>query len=151
MARKKLNLFIFTILFPFLLLSCSKTYMPDANDLEDFSFIIDTNSGKDNSLPRNFRDLNHFGLKMLASAQFNQKELEFVFQQFKDYKITVVDLRQETHVFLNGDSASFYRKGKNDINKGKNLEQIMDIESSFVTILSDEEYVDVDILTNEKE
>src|SRR5574343_298423 len=115
MARKS-KIFALIVLC---LAGCAKINNNNKNmsNINDFEFVIDFNSGEKNSLPRNFRDLNEFGLNMIASAQFTEDELKTIIEKYKDRKITIIDLREETHVFLNGESASFYRHGHNDINK----------------------------------
>lgn len=72
-------------------------------------------------LPKNFRstnvipqdknniDWNGFTeLNIAGSAEFSEKSLPEILQALKVPHITIVDLRQESHGFLNGDSVSWY-------------------------------------------
>lgn len=63
---------------------------------------FDTTSKEQNKLPRNFRDLNIYNLRAIASAQFSENELIFIKKKFFNKKITIVDLRKENHFFING-------------------------------------------------
>ena len=63
---------------------------------------FDTINKENNKLPRNFRDLNLYNLKAIASAQFSENELIFIKKKFFNKKITIVDLRKENHFFING-------------------------------------------------
>ena len=63
---------------------------------------FDTINKENNKLPRNFRDLNLYNLKAIASAQFSENELIFIKKKFFNKKITIVDLRRENHFFING-------------------------------------------------
>jgi len=71
---------------------------------------FDTFSKEKNKLPKNFRDLNLYNLKAIASAQFSENELIFVKKKFHDKKITVVDLRKENHFFINGNPVYMFNE-----------------------------------------
>ena len=69
---------------------------------------FDTINKENNKLPRNFRDLNLYNLKAIASAQFSENELIFIKKKFFNKKITIVDLRKENHFFINGIPVSIF-------------------------------------------
>lgn len=84
------------------------------------------NETSSNSLPRNFRTMAQpsdksamEGLEKLplsASGQFCSKELKRLLKELPKKKILVLDLRQESHGFLNGEPVSWYAE-KNWANK----------------------------------
>jgi hypothetical protein len=71
---------------------------------------FDTINKENNKLPRNFRDLNLYNLKAIASAQFSENELIFIKKKFFNKKITIVDLRKENHFFINGIPVSIFNE-----------------------------------------
>jgi hypothetical protein len=68
-------------------------------------------------------------LRASGSAQFSEKNLQWIKHKLGKYKITVVDLRQEAHGFLNGLPISWYM-AEDQINRGKGLAQIESDEES---------------------
>lgn len=97
-----------------------------------------------NKLPDNFRkttdklstDINLEGLSELnasGSAQFAKESLILLKKDIgKRKKITVVDLRQESHGFVNGIAIS-WRGIKNDLNKGLSYCQVLKVENSLLS------------------
>ncbi len=96
--------------------------------------------GKDVTFLRNFRTMNgkfhtikdaskvpsRTGLSSLnisGSAQFGRVNLEALRERFKNSRIMVVDLRQESHGLVNGLPVSWYQ-GRDQLNWGKSLEEI---------------------------
>lgn len=90
------------------------------------------------SLPRNFRmstaivdlqgeDVPSFEglaeLNISGSGQFSKKSLEKVIEAIPNWNITVVDLRQEPHAFLNYMAVTWY-SDRNWTNTGMTLDQI---------------------------
>lgn len=63
------------------------------------------------------------GLNISGSAQFGRSSLESMKEKLGRYRVVVVDLRQESHGFINGLPVSWFR-GRNQINWGKTLEDI---------------------------
>lgn len=104
-------------------------------------------------LPRNYRttnDLSHLpkgidttGLSQLlaiGSAEFSEKQLETVLQKHK-LPLTIVDLRQESHGFVNGNAISWYAKHDWG-NLGKTDEQVeQDQKAALNTVASKKEMV----------
>jgi protein-tyrosine phosphatase len=73
------------------------------------------------SLPRNFRVSPD--LHMAGGAQYSEMELQQILQRLRGKKLLVIDLRQESHGFLNGNAVSWY--GPQDAaNAGKTAREI---------------------------
>ncbi len=98
-------------------------------------------------LPRNFRTSNdafkaqtgktlpsRVGLDTLresGSSIFSEKEFEEVLKRLPQGKVIVVDLRQESHGYLNGTAVSWF--GENNWgNDGMSLEQVKPVERSLL-------------------
>jgi protein-tyrosine phosphatase len=62
-------------------------------------------------------------LNISGSAQFGRVSLESLKARLRRYNMIVIDLRQESHGFVNGLPVSWYQ-GRNQINWGKTLEEI---------------------------
>lgn len=62
-------------------------------------------------------------LRASGSAQFSEQQLQEMKKQLAKYKLIDVDLRQESHVFIDGKPYSWFT-GENQINRGKTLEKI---------------------------
>ncbi len=88
-----------------------------------------TNDG----MPRNFRDLSVIGINAIASAQFSEDELQKVRKKYPNEKIVIVDLRQESHGFINGKSV-LWRSYFEKINQDKNISEILSDEKSRFNI-----------------
>jgi hypothetical protein len=102
-------------------------------------------------LPRNFRMTNDLikagpaklpnlqGLSELmasGSSQFSEKELQGIKQKINyNYPITVVDLRQESHGFVNGMAVSWYGKN-NEANIGLTKEEVLQDEQQKLAQLA---------------
>lgn len=76
-----------------------------------------------------------FFLRASGSAQFSEKNIQWIKNKLMAYRLTVVDLRQEPHGFLNGLPISWYM-GENEINRGKGLAEIISDEQSRLNGLS---------------
>jgi protein tyrosine phosphatase len=90
-------------------------------------------------LPRNFRlstsndhlSVSKIGLNELkasASGQFTKKSLELAKMSIPSQEILIIDLRQESHGFINDMAISWYGKDKNWENLNKSLEFILSDE-----------------------
>ncbi len=73
-------------------------------------------------------DLNSSGSVPLNLAQFNWLANHYG----KDYRIYIIDLRQETHVYIDGLPISIFYK-KDEINWGKNSLEIKELEDKWVS------------------
>lgn len=100
-------------------------------------------------LPRNFRatsntlpsEINLAGLSDLHIAgggQFSKAAYDKILQRLGTKKITVIDLREESHGMLNGNAVSWY--GPRDAtNAGKSPSQIIEEQSTLLVDLGKEE------------
>lgn len=107
-------------------------------------------------LPKNFRkstqtlpsDINSTGLSNLhiaGGAQFSKLSLQSLLQQLPAKKLTIIDLRQESHGFLNGNAISWYARG-NSANAGLSSQQIEAIQSRLLRELEEENLVKVGVI-----
>ncbi len=99
--------------------------------------IVILNMDNSDELPRNFRithalsqdkeklpsDLGLAQLRASASGQFSQKSFVKILETIPAKKILLLDLREESHGFINGIAISWYEEN-NWSNKDKNLEEI---------------------------
>jgi protein-tyrosine phosphatase len=140
LLNKKLRLPIFIVMFIFLF-SLINTHNVIAKFINDnnANLILDTKNYKDN-LPSNFRkttdlnavqdnkNLNLKGLNYLnisGSQQFSGYNLPSLIKAIgTDMPITVVDLRQESHGFINNIPVS-WANSKNNANAGLTKDQII--------------------------
>lgn len=67
-------------------------------------------------------------LKASGSAQFSQKSLQEILQRIPSDNVTIVDLRQESHGFVNGIAVSWYTE-RDWLNKGKTPEEVIEDEN----------------------
>lgn len=114
-------------------LVCNQLNLPSKTTL-----VID--NANQVGLPKNFRLANDVAklhgpklpnlqglseLKASGSSQFSEKGLQSIQQKIPDkYSVTVVDLRQESHGFVNGIAVSWYGKN-NEANVGLSKEEIL--------------------------
>lgn len=94
--------------------------------------VFDTRETMKNGLPRNFRDLSKIGLNAIASGQFSEDELQVVRKNYPNEKIIIVDLRRESHIFVNGYPIS-WRAAFDRSNEGKKTAEIIADEKSQIT------------------
>ncbi|MBU6140179.1 MAG: dual specificity protein phosphatase family protein [Proteobacteria bacterium] len=110
---KKLNLIASLIL----VLHSTFTHAETASIL-----TFDPMENQQNSLPRNFRDLKSLGINAIASAQFSEDQLQEVRKKYPKEKITIVDLRAESHGFIDGKPVTWhtsFEKGNQDKTSAK--------------------------------
>lgn len=112
----------------------------------NLSLVLDTENSID--LPKNFRkcadseisklssnlNLTNFdNLRISGSAQFTEQSLDLVLNAIgKTYKIIDVDLREESHGFINGIAVSF-KNSLNNANSGLSLKEITDTENRLLS------------------
>lgn len=104
--------------------------------------LLIVNMWNEEVLPKNFRmctdplsEENGYhpsliGLKELrasGSAQFSEKSLNAIIKKIPFKLLTIIDLRQESHGFINGIAVSWFSE-RNWANKGKTLSEILDDE-----------------------
>lgn len=104
--------------------------------------LLIVNMWNEKALPRNFRMCidplpkvenppSSIGLKELqasASAQFSEQALDAILQKIPIKEVTIIDLRQESHGFINGIAVSWFKE-RDWGNKGKNLSEILNDEN----------------------
>ncbi|WP_196596029.1 fused DSP-PTPase phosphatase/NAD kinase-like protein [Pectinatus frisingensis] len=89
---------------------------------ENLIIRLDADNGKQ-EMPKNFRKFSD--LKMSGSAQFSRNELQLLSTELATNKnITIIDLRQESHGFIDGEAVSWYGK-RNWANFDKNLPTVL--------------------------
>lgn len=112
----------------------------------DVTLVLDTQDSID--LPKNFRkcadseiskinsnlNLTNFDdFKISGSAQFTEQSLDLVLNAIgKTYKIIDVDLREESHGFINGLAVSF-KNSLNNANAGLSLKEITNKENELLS------------------
>lgn len=106
--------------------------------------LLILNMWNEAELPRNFRttstsvpvSTSDTGLKELkasGSAQFSELSLDLLIKTLGgNHLTTIVDLRQESHGFINGVAVSWYAE-KNRLNIGKSLGEIEEDEKKLLT------------------
>lgn len=103
-------------------------------------------------LPKHFRkssdkisdNINYTGLSELnisGSAQFSEPGLSLIKKEINtDNKITIVDLREESHGFIN-DFPISWKNSSNNANKGLSREEILNDESQKINDLKINDYI----------
>lgn len=140
-----------------MLLSLSNDRGSQIMPTEKITLILNMENQK--SLPRNFRMTSEtyvleksssnstppstYGIHELhasASGQFSQESLSKIIETISSDKILLLDLRQESHGFVNGIAISWY--GENDWgNKDKTLEEILLDEKQRLQKTIEDEYI----------
>lgn len=93
-----------------------------------------------NSLPKHFRTDGK--LHIAGGAQFSNLALKEILATLKTKTLTVIDLRQESHGFLDGNAVSWYAN-KNAANAGKTDAEIEANQAQLLDELSKQEIVTV--------
>lgn len=91
--------------------------------------LIVKDSDVTTGLPDRFRDLTN--LNISGSAQFTPSQIENIKNAINKPDICVVDLRQESHGFINDWAISFYSIGK-DLNNGFTTEETISTEDKLL-------------------
>jgi protein tyrosine phosphatase len=126
------NLFI---CFAILLFATSQAF---ANKAAILTF--DKSETMEDGMPRNFRDLSSLGINAIASAQFSEDELKQVRKKYPNEKIIILDLRQESHGFING-KAVLWRSYFEKNNQNKKIDEILADEKSRLNAAKKEQEV----------
>lgn len=96
-------------------------------------------------LDRNNNDVNWDGLtdlRISAGGQLSKLNLEKMLNYLHTKQLVIIDLRQESHGFLNGNAISWFAP-HNAINANKKDEQIEQDQASLLGSLENQEYVTV--------
>jgi len=85
-------------------------------------------------------------LRLSGSAQFSEKSLNFLLEHFSSPSIIyIIDLRQESHGFINGEAVSWYGV-KDWANVGKTRKEIQALELCLLTQSLDQKNVELSII-----
>ncbi|MGL5617282.1 MAG: fused DSP-PTPase phosphatase/NAD kinase-like protein [Sarcina sp.] len=100
---KKRNFFMIIIIIMFFTLNLNLFTIASDKEIKKIKDSIKI----ENQLPKNFY-YNEM-LSISSSGQFNEKQLENLMERINEKRILIVDLRMESHGFINGES--FYFEG----------------------------------------
>lgn len=97
----------------------------------DSMIILDSTSKK--TLPDRFREIK--SLNISGSSQFTPLELSNINHKINSPKLYIVDLRQESHGFINNTAISFYNP-RLDLNNGFTASQTIAYENKMLSSVS---------------
>ncbi|WP_162261866.1 hypothetical protein [Legionella adelaidensis] len=100
----------------------------------DARTLLVVDSDLHSSLPKHFRILEKNNLKAIASGQFSPTQLQNILKKIHA-PIVIIDLRQESHGFINDIPVSWYGV-KNHANKGKTSAAIAKDEENLLNVLA---------------
>lgn len=137
---KKLLIIVILLITIFLISSCmEKNDDRTVKNSKNVNLLID-NDNK-NKLPKNFRMANSkinkdmslnltglFSMNMSGSGSVSENSLKLLKEKVDDKHIIDVDLRQESHLFINGIGISWYGK-KDDANINLTQNQVLNDEA----------------------
>lgn len=111
-----------------------------AMDLDNILLVFD--AALKNELPRNYRNAHRaFNLRISGSAQYSEAMLTEIIKR-ADGAVYVVDLRQESHGFVNGIPITWYST-KNSINNGKPRAEIVQSEMELLNNIKKRNLVEI--------
>lgn len=116
------------LLFASILTFCNFAHALEPGYQEPYKVILDMRGPL-----TNYRQLpyGNCGHGISGSAQFNRQGIDELRARLKDKKIKIVDLREESHLYINGFTL-YLANEKNSLNRGKVVEEIMKIENQLV-------------------
>lgn len=118
--------------------------------LEEKILIYNRNNNSKSTLPKNFRDLSDIGLNAIASGQFSEDELKMIKKKYPGQKFLILDLRRESHGFINGNAVSWYARF-NKSNENKDVDKVVRDEKTLLKIVQDGKKVTIsDIVEKDK-
>ena len=109
---------------------------PSILKAEETLLIYNKSNNTKSTLPKNFRDLSDIGLNAIASGQFSEGELKEIQKKYPNQKFIILDLRRESHGFINGKAVSWYGKF-NKSNENKTADEIIKDEQTLLEKLKD--------------
>jgi predicted protein tyrosine phosphatase len=95
-----------------------------------------------NELPRHFRAFHQPHMKISGGGQFSHAGFSAILKSLSAKQITVIDLRQEAHGFLNGDAVSWYGE-RNAENADKTMTEIEAEQAHLLAKLADQKQVKI--------
>ena len=102
--------------------------------------LIVKDSDATTGLPDRFRDLTN--LNISGSAQFTPSQIENIKSSINKPDICIVDLRQESHGFINDLAISFYSIGK-DLNNGFTTEETVSTEDKLLNSIKQNSQISI--------
>ncbi|GAB4193316.1 MAG: hypothetical protein Tsb0015_16030 [Simkaniaceae bacterium] len=124
-------------------------------------FVIDSNE-KQVKLPLRFKDPADFlnaenidrtdlsNMQISGSGQFSPSELDALIDKLGQDNLIIIDLREESHGFINDMAVSWYAKG-NAGNKGKSLSEIQNEELASLHGLQQKKSVSANYIIEKEE
>lgn len=88
---------------------------------QNYSSLLIVNNDTRGKLPRSFRMTPQHSS---GSGQFSEDGLKHMLASIPSQRIIIIDLREESHGFLNGDAISWYGE-RNWLNKGKSRDELI--------------------------
>lgn len=114
---------------------------------DSLTLILNSENGP--HLPRHFRK--EEALQASGSGQFSENGLKAILEQLpKNRPITIVDLRQESHGFVNGTAVSWYAT-RDAANVGRSLQEIETDEAERLQCLLKEKNITVQRILSKPE
>lgn len=101
-------------------------------------------------LPLNFRDLSTIDLDVIAGGQFSLDQLKLIKKKYPNQKIMIVDLRRESHGFINGVPVSLYGEF-NQSNSNKTPKAIIEHEEKFFTDLKKQQKIIINQIVDDND
>jgi protein tyrosine phosphatase len=99
------------------------------------------------TIPINTIGFNH--LKIIGSAQFSAQQLQAIIENIH-HPIIIVDLRQESHGFINGNAVSWYGR-HNWANQNKSTTQIVKDEAARLMQVRQQKFIALDKIRKNNE
>jgi protein-tyrosine phosphatase len=120
--------------------------MTNAWALPDPLLVLDARNA--DNLPKKFRIAD--ALHAAGSAQFSERGLLKAVERMRTHHVTIIDLRQESHGYLNGSAISWY--GKHDAaNAGLSSKEIHQREESLLAHLAKSKFAKIYNITDKSE
>lgn len=132
------HLFIFIIIISIFSFCFTNITFARTNNISDPLKILDTDS-KEN-VPANYRNVKN--LNISGSAQFTPKQVKSIIDDINSKNILFVDLRQESHGFINNLAFSYFGDSK-ILNYGLGATGVLKNEKSLLSSIALNSYVTI--------
>ncbi|KAA8667986.1 fused DSP-PTPase phosphatase/NAD kinase-like protein [Clostridium sp. HV4-5-A1G] len=160
--RKKFTRLVSTFIFTVFFMSFAniaeipRVYSQEVFNSTNSESYLKIDSKKKAKMPKRFRkttdnidekDVNLKGLSTLnasGSAQFTGNNIKMMKEQIGNVPTAVVDLRQESHGFINDLAVSWVGEDNNKANKGLSREKVLKDESKKIKSIVLNEEIDID-------
>lgn len=122
------------------LISAAYIFWSQKSILAQGATIIRKDAADKEDLPKSFRRFDD--LKASGSAQYSANALHYIKENLAQDKVVLIDLRQESHGFVNGTPVSWY--GNRDwANVGKTTDEVGKIENEALADLAEKQQVSI--------